>query len=642
MPPKTRSYGWRGISLIAITFVYFLIFAQFAFLKRLAELGIADAHLKAVMAAMACGGILFSLLAPRISLWPSPVLRIRIALTTCAALAFLTRLPLDLAASIAVSFLIGAGLGLLTVTMVTHLRLWLDPQNPLLGVGIGTGAGYFICNMPALFAASAQVQSVAAGALCLAGALVTLRHAIPPADHEALTDPKRTFSFVRVLIAFTALVWLDSAAFFIIQNTPALKAGTWEGVVHLWTNGLLHFAAALVSVWVLRRRGLSDVLSLAFLALAFACLILLDPGRAVLASVFYPVGVSLYSVALVAYPSLLSPAASVNARGRQAGWIYATAGWIGSAMGIGMGQNLGQVPPAFVLIAGAAILSPELIDRFRERRREITVTVSVLLAAFCIHGAITEMQPAPPRLSQRESGRRVYISEGCIQCHSQYVRPNSSDVVMWGPVQTLDELRRQRPPLIGNRRQGPDLAEVGMRRSPLWLKAHFYSPAEVSHASFMPSYAYLFRDRRGNDLVAYLQSLKGANFRERLAAEGAWHLSAEATALSTTGEGAALFRAHCATCHSADGSTRLSWLKSFKKPPPNLTEGPYLRLPSLDSPAQRTDRIARIVKFGLPGTDMPGHEFLSDRDIASISLWVAQRIAPAMPTRPTENISGEN
>jgi cytochrome c oxidase cbb3-type subunit 2 len=26
--------------------------------------------------------------------------------------------------------------------------------------------------------------------------------------------------------------------------------------------------------------------------------------------------------------------------------------------------------------------------------------------------------------------------------------------------------------LIGNRRHGPDLAEVGSRRSPLWLKAH--------------------------------------------------------------------------------------------------------------------------------------------------------------------------
>ena len=59
------SSGWQGASLVAITYVYFLIFAEFAFLKRLQSLGVAGAHLEAVMAAMAVGGILLSLLAPR-------------------------------------------------------------------------------------------------------------------------------------------------------------------------------------------------------------------------------------------------------------------------------------------------------------------------------------------------------------------------------------------------------------------------------------------------------------------------------------------------------------------------------------------------------------------------------------------------
>ena len=48
--PSRPTSGWRGVALIAITYVYFLIFAQFAFLRRLAVLGIADNHLKAVMA----------------------------------------------------------------------------------------------------------------------------------------------------------------------------------------------------------------------------------------------------------------------------------------------------------------------------------------------------------------------------------------------------------------------------------------------------------------------------------------------------------------------------------------------------------------------------------------------------------------
>jgi len=163
-----RVAGWRGVSLVAITYVYFLIFAQFAFLKRLTELSIADAHLKAVMAAMAFGGILFSLLTPRTNLLRSPRLRLQAGLALCAAAALLTLLPLVLPASIAVAFLIGSGLGILTVTLVTHLRSWLGTGSPLLKVGIGPGLGYLICNFPPLFTATPAAQALTAAALCLA------------------------------------------------------------------------------------------------------------------------------------------------------------------------------------------------------------------------------------------------------------------------------------------------------------------------------------------------------------------------------------------------------------------------------------------------------------------------------------------
>src|ERR1035441_3304170 len=145
-----RPSGWQGASLVAITYVYFLIFAQFAFLKRLARLGVAGTHLTAVMAAMAAGGILLSLLAPRLSLWPSPNLRLRVGLCASGVAAFLSLLPLGPAASMAVAFLIGAGLGLLTVTLVTHLRQWTGNRHPLLLVGLGTGCGYLVCNLPLL------------------------------------------------------------------------------------------------------------------------------------------------------------------------------------------------------------------------------------------------------------------------------------------------------------------------------------------------------------------------------------------------------------------------------------------------------------------------------------------------------------
>ena len=621
------SSGWQGASLVAITYVYFLIFAEFAFLKRLQSLGVAGAHLKAVMAAMAVGGILLSLLAPRWAFWPSPNRRLRAALLTLAAAAFLSLLPLGLPASLAVAFLIGAGLGLLTVTLVTHLRQFAGHRNPLLLVGLGTGAGYLVCNFPALFTASDQTQAASAGVLCLVGICATRPTAAAP-QPEVETRPQPAFSFLRVLACFTGLVWLDSAAFFIIQNTPVLKAGAWQGSTHLVVNGLLHLGAALTAAWLLSRRGLSLVLSAAFLALAIACLLLLDPGRAPLASVFYPIGVSLYSVALVAYPSLLAPASSAAERGRQAGWLYAVAGWCGSAMGIGMAQNLGYVPPAFVLAAGAVVLLPWLFGILSGRKRELALTALLLLAAFFLNRNLQAVRPALP-LSPIERGRQVYVSEGCIHCHSQYVRPNSPDVLMWGPVQSLKQLRQDQPPLIGNRRQGPDLAEVGGRRSELWLKAHFCDPPQVSGDSIMPSYAFLFRDRRGDDLVAYLQSLRRQGTDEHQAAERLWQPSAAALAQANAADGERLYRKHCATCHSASGPTRNAWKTAFKKLPPDLAVGPFLHLPTSGQAGKRSLLLAQIAKFGIPLTDMPGHEYLSDNDIASLSLYLSQLEHPA-------------
>jgi cytochrome c oxidase cbb3-type subunit 2 len=619
---NVRGSGWQGVSLVAISYVYFLIFAQFAFLKRLASLGVAGSHLTAVISAMAVGGILFSLLTPRLSLWPSPSLRLRIGLCVSAASAFISLLSLGPAACIVLSFLIGAGLGLLTVTLVTHLRCWMGNRNPLLLAGLGTGIGYLVCNIPLFFNASAETQAATAGLLCLAGVGVTCLP-ISPQPEETPDAPQANLSFVRVLACFTAHVWLDSAAFFIIQKTPELKAGTWEGSIHLSANAALHLLAALASVWLLRRRGLVFVLSASFLALGGACLLLLDPHHIALASIFYPIGVSLYSVALVAYPALLASATSVTERGCQAGWLYAIAGWFGSAMGIGMGQHLGFIPPLFVLASGAIILFPWSHSFVHQYKREVTMTLVMLLAAFGLNRILTASDTSLP-LTPIERGRKVYISEGCINCHTQYVRPNSPDLLMWGPAEPLQELRRERPALIGNRRQGPDLSQVGGRRSPLWLKLHFYNPPEVSGASIMPSYAFLFDDQRGDDLVSYLESLHGSGLPQHWSEEESWNPSPSAVASANARDGESLYHRFCATCHDAGGETHR--IGHFNQLPPDLTVGPYLHLSLAEGIAERRIHIARIIKFGIHGTDMPGHEYLPDNEIEAISLWLSERI----------------
>lgn len=623
-PDKSHDSGWPAVLLVAITYVYFLIFAQFAFLHRLAALSIARDNLNAVMTAMAFGGILFSLSTPRIKFLLSSRMRLRVGFGTCGTAAFLAICPLTVVLAIFVALLIGAGLGLLTVTLATHLGEWCGNRNQLLKIGFGTGIGYLLCNVPPFFAASPQTQAIVASILCFAGIFIA-----PSKSTQQPPAKSSTLPFAFIVACFAALVWLDSAAFFIIQSTSALKAGTWQGTAHLWTNGSLHLVAAVASAWLLSRRSALFVLSVAFLFLAFACLFLLAPPPALPASAFYPIGVSLYSVALVAYPSLLAPAQSLAGRGRQAGWIYAIAGWVGSALGIGMGQNLGHVPPLFVAAAGVIVLFPALVSLMQNRPRELAVVALVLLVAFIVDSAMPSPHPSAS-LSAVERGRQVYIAEGCISCHSQYVRPNSRDVQMWGPVESLTEIRSQRPPLIGNRRQGPDLAEIGARRSPLWLKMHFFNPAEVSGASIMPSFAFLFRNGRGDDLIAYLSALRGPGATEHIAEESCWHLPAAALAQANASNGRRLFQRNCATCHTSTGATRIAWQASFRKLPPELARGPISPLAFTAPALARIHRIAQVAKFGIPGTDMAGHEYLNDNDLASISLWLAE----TTPNRP--------
>jgi len=627
---EVRTSGMSGIALVAITYIYFLIFAQFAFLQRLAEIGISGTRFKIVMSAMAVGGIFFSLLVPRLNICTSPVMRIRVGLGACGTTALLSLLPISLALAVAVALLIGASLGLLTVTLVANLLELMGDRGLLFKIGLGTGVGYFVCNFPLLFRSKPQTQAEIVGVLCLAAICLPVRLITRTTPAFASTTPTK-FSFLRVLASFTALVWLDSAAFYIIQNTPALKAGTWQESAHLWGNAVLHLAAALAGAWWLRKKGVSSVLAGAFVILGSACLLLLSPNSILLASILYPIGVSLYSVALVAYPSLLAPTTSAAERTRQAGWIYAVGGWCGSVLGIGMAQNLGHVPPAFVFVAGAVFLLPYLWPLFAHRKRELSLTAILLLAAF---GLDRSLQPINTvAASSVERGRQVYISEGCISCHSQYIRPNTADVLMWGPVESMQRLRQQRPPLIGNRRQGPDLSEVGSRRSSSWLKAHFFNPAEVSGASIMPSFGFLFRDQRGADLIAYLQSLQSPEVQQHITEEKHWQPFPLSRQSATTVKGQRLYLRYCATCHDRNGHTRLEWQSNFAQLPADLTNGPFHYLPLSDGEQDRLIRLAQIAKFGIPATDMPGHEYLPDNQLVSISLWIAQNEAQSSKSR---------
>ncbi len=138
-------------------------------------------------------------------------------------------------------------------------------------------------------------------------------------------------------------------------------------------------------------------------------------------------------------------------------------------------------------------------------------------------------------------GKQVYRELGCVQCHTQQVRRPGYGGDFgrgWGARQSVArDYVLQDLVVLGNRRVGPDLSDVGSRRNATWLYQHLYDPTSQSDWSTSPSYAYLFHDRavtdgesglalklEGNDapepgfervpnekaqaLVAYLESLR--------------------------------------------------------------------------------------------------------------------------------------
>lgn len=246
-------------------------------------------------------------------------------------------------------------------------------------------------------------------------------------------------------------------------------------------------------------------------------------------------------------------------------------------------------------------------------------------------------RPAASAETAVERGRRVYISEGCIQCHSQYVRPHTHNVLLWGPASNVYQVQDEKPPLIGDRRQGPDLSNVGSRRSPLWLRIHLIDPRAVSPHSIMPSYAYLFRNQHGDDLVACLASLKSPGSKEHLQKElDAWTPGAKAEQAANGLSGKALCREFCATCHGSAGMVKRRWGVDFHKIPQSLIKGKWGKIPANATPAEQRLDLERIIKFGIPGTSMPGHEYLPDAEVEAMTNWILHKRAESAGTKAAQ------
>jgi mono/diheme cytochrome c family protein len=105
-------------------------------------------------------------------------------------------------------------------------------------------------------------------------------------------------------------------------------------------------------------------------------------------------------------------------------------------------------------------------------------------------------------------GRELYVSEGCVYCHTQQVRANVADVGL-GPVTLREDVMLASPALLGRIRLGPDLSHAGARpptSDVAWVRDHLSDPRRDRGWSAMPSYDYLSDDEL-NALAQYIVSL---------------------------------------------------------------------------------------------------------------------------------------
>lgn len=620
MSRRSREIEGRLALAVAATYVAFLLCAQFGFLAQVERLWAADPRaLHAILTAMGLGGlgggVAAALLVPSRSL-PSCT---RGALMSVALACWLSQTVSGLAGALVAAAALGTSLGFVTVLLAGTLDRWVSRQRVPWVAGLGTGAAYLFSNLPWFFSGAPSVRALAPAALCAVAAFLV------PGRCPVATDGTQETSgqgggpvrFVGWVVAFAALVAVDSAAFAHVQKVPRLLAVSWGEPQLALRQGVLHLLGALLAGCLFDRRRALGVLTATAGAFALGLpLLAAAPGmRSSVGAMLYALGIGAYSAALVAAPTAGGEGGGL----RRAAWLYSIAGWLASGVGVAIAESAGARTLAWFGAAGFALyLASEIrLDRMVGGRLVPLGAVAVAVwgvVAFGRSGLPAEGTIVSDPVAR---GRRVYVAEGCQHCHSQFVRPATHDEVWWGPAAPLD--RSQQPPTPGNRRIGPDLAMVGLRRASLWQELHLRAPATLSPGSRMPSYAHLFGDSRGQDLVAYLSSLGADRSSERQALRADNDPLASAAAPDAA-RGSALFVRHCAPCHGRGGRGDGGAL-GLSLPTMNLTKGYFARLPAA-GPEDRRRELARVVRFGLPPGLMPGHEWLNDQEVADLVAFV--------------------
>ncbi|MCK5821821.1 MAG: cytochrome-c oxidase, cbb3-type subunit II, partial [Bacteroidales bacterium] len=150
--------------------------------------------------------------------------------------------------------------------------------------------------------------------------------------------------------------------------------------------------------------------------------------------------------------------------------------------------------------------SGETVHRWLERKGvKFSILVFIVLAIggaveiipmLKVESNIPKIETVTPYSPLELSGRDIYVSNGCYNCHSQQVRPLRWETDRYGEYSKIGEFVYDYPFQWGSRRTGPDLARAGYvgsstYKTAIWHYNHFFNPAEMNPQTIMPSYPWL-------------------------------------------------------------------------------------------------------------------------------------------------------
>jgi cytochrome c oxidase cbb3-type subunit 2 len=243
----------------------------------------------------------------------------------------------------------------------------------------------------------------------------------------------------------------------------------------------------------------------------------------------------------------------------------------------------------------------ELFDNHKSLYRTAFLLFVILTLFVAIIPAMNNQHnnaplPDAPVLSPAAvKGKALFVSNGCVACHTQQVRNVDMDK-KWGSRPSIaadyadnhrTDFWRNTATLMGTERTGPDLTDIGTRQpSEDWHLTHLFNPRIVAPASVMPAYSWLFTEKKEatkNDvvvkipdeykeegtvivatlqalqLVAYLKELKQVRLPDGTETPAFLYAKKPSAANATTGaaagapNGTTLYANNCQSCHQQNG-----------------------------------------------------------------------------------------